>query len=116
MTTESATPEGVASSEGLGLETERAAFETWAAPMLGDNPTWRGSAPCELAWQAWKAANARAFAAGADAGVAAERARCAALCAARFDALNAKNRGHHSDYENGAIDAWDMAERGILEA
>lgn len=35
---------------------ERERFEAWAAPILSDNPTWRESAPCELAWQAWQAA------------------------------------------------------------
>ena len=35
---------------------ERAAFEAWALPILGDNPTWRESGSCELAWQAWQAA------------------------------------------------------------
>lgn len=38
----------------------RAAFEAWAAPILGDNPTWRESGPCELAWQAWQANAAQA--------------------------------------------------------
>lgn len=31
-------------------------FEVWAEPILGDNPTWRESGPCELAWQAYRAA------------------------------------------------------------
>lgn len=34
---------------------ERQAFEAWAVRILGDNPTWRESGPCELAWQAWQA-------------------------------------------------------------
>lgn len=34
---------------------ERAKFEAWALPILGDNPTWRESGNCELAWQAWQA-------------------------------------------------------------
>jgi len=33
----------------------RQQFEAWAKPILGDNPTWRESGDCELAWQAWKA-------------------------------------------------------------
>lgn len=45
--------------------------------------------------------------------VAAERERCAKLCDDKFDELNAKNRGYHSGYENGAIDAYDMAGRLI---
>lgn len=36
-----------------GAGDERAEFEAWAVGILGDNPTWRESAPCELAWQAW---------------------------------------------------------------
>lgn len=36
-----------------GTLKEREAFEAWAQPILGDNPTWRESGPCELAWQAW---------------------------------------------------------------
>jgi hypothetical protein len=32
------------------------AFEQWAKPILGDNPTWTESGQCELAWQAWQAA------------------------------------------------------------
>lgn len=43
----------------------------------------------------------------------AQRDRFAKLCDAKFDELNAKNRGHHADYENGAIDAWDAAGRLI---
>jgi hypothetical protein len=39
----------------------REAFEAWAMPMLGDNPTWRESGPCELAWRAWQAAQADAY-------------------------------------------------------
>lgn len=35
---------------------KRERFEAWAITILGDNPTWRESAPCELAWQAWKSA------------------------------------------------------------
>ena len=35
---------------------DREKFEAWALPMLGDNPTWRESADCELARQAWQAA------------------------------------------------------------
>ena len=34
---------------------EREAFEAWAISILGDNPTWRESGDCELAWQAWQA-------------------------------------------------------------
>jgi len=34
----------------------REAFEAWAQQILGDNPTWRESGPCELAWLAWCAA------------------------------------------------------------
>ena len=37
------------------MPNNREAFETWAKPILGDNPTWRESADCELAWQAWQA-------------------------------------------------------------
>jgi hypothetical protein len=33
----------------------RAAFEAWAIGILGDNPTWRESSDCELAWAAWQA-------------------------------------------------------------
>jgi hypothetical protein len=36
------------------LTDERASFEVWAASVLGDNPHWRESGPCELAWQAWQ--------------------------------------------------------------
>lgn len=46
---------------GATGEDERQAFEAWAVGILGDNPTWRESGPCELAWQAWQA---RAPAAG----------------------------------------------------
>ena len=42
------------------IEAARADFERWAQPLLGDNPTWRESGPCELAWQAWNAALAAA--------------------------------------------------------
>ena len=38
------------------MTTERERFEAWAIRILGDNPTWRGSGDCELAWQAWQAA------------------------------------------------------------
>lgn len=34
---------------------ERAQFEAWAEPILGDTWTWRESGDCELAWQAWQA-------------------------------------------------------------
>ena len=37
-------------------EQEQKAFEAWAEPILGDNPTWRESGECELARQAWCAA------------------------------------------------------------
>ena len=37
------------------MTTERERFEAWAVSILGDNPTWRGSGDCELAWQAWQA-------------------------------------------------------------
>ena len=37
----------------------RQSFETWAKPILGDNPTWKESGECELAWQSWKAALAQ---------------------------------------------------------
>lgn len=42
---------------------EREQFEDWATPILGDNPTWRESGPCELAWQSWQARAALAPAA-----------------------------------------------------
>ena len=57
----------------------RQSFETWAKPILGDNPTWKESGECELAWQSWKAALAQQelpqkerpdFMAGYDAGMA----------------------------------------------
>jgi hypothetical protein len=35
---------------------DKEAFEKWARPILGDNPTWRESGQCELAWQAWQEA------------------------------------------------------------
>lgn len=35
---------------------QRETFESWAEIVLGDSPTWRESADCELAWQAWQAA------------------------------------------------------------
>ena len=35
---------------------QRDLFEAWAEPILGDNPTWRESGDCELAWRAWLAA------------------------------------------------------------
>ncbi len=64
---------------------ERADFEKWAHPILGDNPTWQESGPCELAWQAWKesakaereacAAVAEDTAAGVDAEAIAEAIR-----------------------------------------
>jgi hypothetical protein len=38
-----------------GAVDEREEFEKWAVGILGDNPTWRESGPCELAWQAWQA-------------------------------------------------------------
>ncbi len=34
----------------------KAAFEKWAKPILGDNPTWAESGQCELVWQDWQAA------------------------------------------------------------
>ena len=34
---------------------EREQFEAWAVSILGDNPSWRESADCELAWQSWQA-------------------------------------------------------------
>jgi hypothetical protein len=37
-------------------EPDRTAFETWAQTILSDNPTWRESADCELAWQTWRKA------------------------------------------------------------
>ena len=37
----------------------RQSFEAWAKPILGDNPTWKESGECELAWQSWKAALAQ---------------------------------------------------------
>lgn len=40
----------------LQRDAGRAAFEAWAANILGDNPTWKESAPAELAWQSWQAA------------------------------------------------------------
>ena len=40
---------------------EREHFEAWAKPILGDNPTWRESADCELAWQAWQAGRVLSF-------------------------------------------------------
>lgn len=40
------------------LDPERAEFERWASPILGDSKNWRESGNCELAWQAWKAARA----------------------------------------------------------
>jgi len=39
-------------------QAERQRFEKWAVSILGDNPTWRESGDCELAWQAWQ--NSRA--------------------------------------------------------
>lgn len=41
-------------------EQGRAAFEAWSQKILGDNPNWRGSGDCELAWQAWQASTERA--------------------------------------------------------
>ena len=38
------------------MTTERERFEEWAIRILSDNPTWRESGDCELAWQAWQAA------------------------------------------------------------
>ena len=35
--------------------TSRDDFEAWALPILGDNPTWRESGDCEIAWQSWQA-------------------------------------------------------------
>jgi hypothetical protein len=40
----------------------RETFEKWAANVLSDNPTWRESGACELAWQAWQAGHAAALA------------------------------------------------------
>ena len=37
-------------------DANRKAFEIWAEPILGDNPTWKESGDCELAWRAWLAA------------------------------------------------------------
>lgn len=34
---------------------ERTEFEAWAIGILCDNPTWKESAPYELAWQSWQA-------------------------------------------------------------
>ena len=64
---------------------ERAAFEAWALPILGDNPTWRESGSCELAWQAWQAARPQRAAvgpAGEHGGRPSERERINALLAA----------------------------------
>jgi hypothetical protein len=36
-------------------EQVRKDFEKWAEPIFYDNPTWRESAACELAWQAFEA-------------------------------------------------------------
>jgi hypothetical protein len=38
------------------VRADRQAFESWAVTFLGFNPTWRESGECELAWQAWQAA------------------------------------------------------------
>jgi hypothetical protein len=43
-------------ASGAAPKPNRKAFEAWAEPILGDNPTWKESADCELAWQAWNAA------------------------------------------------------------
>ena len=51
-------------------EAQRAAFEAWVIPMLGDSPTWRESGLGELARQAWNAATL------------AERDRAAKVCEA----------------------------------
>jgi hypothetical protein len=45
----------------------RAAFEAWAIGILGDNPTWRESGDCELAWTAWQASREVALNEAADA-------------------------------------------------
>lgn len=37
----------------------RKTFEAWASTILGDNPNWKESADCELAWQAWRMALAQ---------------------------------------------------------
>lgn len=39
----------------MTAQQEREAFEAWATAILGDNPTWRESGDCELAWQSWQA-------------------------------------------------------------
>jgi hypothetical protein len=44
----------------------RAAFEAWAIGILGDNPTWRESGDCELAWAAWQASRKVALNEAAD--------------------------------------------------
>ena len=43
---------------GAAPKADRKAFEAWAEPILGDNLTWKESGECELAWQAWQAAQA----------------------------------------------------------
>lgn len=37
-------------------DANRKAFEIWSEQILGDNPTWKESGDCELAWRAWLAA------------------------------------------------------------
>jgi hypothetical protein len=74
--------------------TDRERFEAWRAS--------RSSAlPNPTDFDAWMAATLT------------ERERCAKLCLAKFEQIEAKNSGRHSDYEIGAIDAYDVAERMI---
>lgn len=40
-----------------GDEAVRKDFEEWAIKVLGDNPNWRESGDCELAWQSWQSKN-----------------------------------------------------------
>jgi hypothetical protein len=103
--------EAVLSSAGLGLDPKRAQFEKTMRQWCPEHWTFEEdgcggyhNVATELAWIAWQGATGT------------ERARCAELCAAKFNELDARNTGHHNEYQNGALDAWDMAERLILEA
>jgi hypothetical protein len=39
----------------MSNDKSRDEFEAWAIGILGDNPLWRESGNCELAWQSWQA-------------------------------------------------------------
>lgn len=113
---ESSMPANVGSMEGLGLEP--AAHVRWHAQNGFDVTEFSGLREHPEVEAFWDNRTKLALytADQVRAAVAAERDRCAKLCAAKFDEMSRKNSGNHTEYQNGCIDAWDMAERLILGA